>query len=125
MIAVCRICRFGTIMLKHKMIRPLNLLLPQLALINFRQEVQLLADRLAHVGFGCLAQSRGLCHDWLHLPAHRAQFGEPFQVLGGRRKQEFVLGAVWAAQSQTVEPENALEMSLSRKRPCRFFEKVE
>ncbi len=54
--------------------------------------------------------ARGLCRDWLHLPGHRAQFGEPSQVLGGRRQKEFILGSGWAAQPQTVEPEDALEV---------------
>jgi hypothetical protein len=33
------------------------------------------------------------------------------QILGGGGQQELVLGSIWAAQAQSTEPEDALQMS--------------
>ncbi len=42
---------------------------------------------------------------------HRDEFGELPKVLGGCCEDEFITRAARSSKSQTVEPENALEMS--------------
>jgi hypothetical protein len=41
---------------------------------------------------------------------HRSQAGEASEVLGGRRKGEFVLSSVWSSQTQTRQTKDSLEV---------------
>ena len=49
--------------------------------------------------------SRGPGRFW-----HREELGELPEVLGGGGEEEFVVGAAWAAQSESAQSEDALEM---------------
>ena len=57
------------------------------------------------------AALRALCRPYLRKHIDRSQAGEPPEVLGGRRKEEFVLSSVWSSQTQTCQTKDSLEVS--------------
>jgi hypothetical protein len=57
------------------------------------------------------AALRALCRPHLRKHIDRFQAGEPPEVLGGRRKEEFVLSSVWSSQTQTRQTKDSLEVS--------------
>ena len=60
---------------------------------------------------GSLAAIRALCRQHFRKHIDRSQAGEPPEVLGGRRKEEFVLSSVWSSQTQTCQTKDSLEVS--------------
>ena len=58
-----------------------------------------------------LVEWSGCCSCWLEgWRQFRSELGELSEVLGGGCKQEFILRAAWASQSQSAELQDAFEM---------------
>jgi hypothetical protein len=57
------------------------------------------------------AAIRALCRQHFGKHIDRSQAGEAPEVLGGRRKEEFVLSSVWSSQTQTCQTKDSLEVS--------------
>jgi len=63
------------------------------------------------LGDGSRAATLALYGQHFGKPIDRSQAGEAPEVLGGRRKEEFVLSSVWSSQTQTGQTKDSLEVS--------------